>query len=721
MTEETRFAELEESVGAYLTPSQVEKVRRAYRFSEKAHRNQQRISGEPYIHHPLAVSRILGDMHLDYQTISAAILHDVIEDTDVAKEDIRRRFGRDVAQLVDGVTKISRIQFDNYAHAQASNLQRMFMAMTDDLRVILIKLADRIHNMRTLGALPPAKRRRIACETLEIYAPIAQRLGMNSVRLELEELGFRYFYPLRFQVLEKRMHKIRRRAQRIVARIQQAIEHRLLLEGIESQVLGREKHLYGIYRKMQNKHLSFGEICDLHAFRIVAASPKDCYLALGAIHNLYKPVPGKFKDYIALPKTNGYQSLHTVLFGPHGMPVEVQIRTHDMDRIAEAGIAAHWSYKSGGIADRRGAYRQARKWLRDILELHRAAGDPEEFLEHVRVDLFPEEVYLFTPRGDILKLPRGATVLDMAYAVHTDVGNRCVGARVDRQPAPLSSPLKSGQTVEILTSPFAQPDPAWLKFVTTAKARAGIRHYLRGIQLSEARDLGKRLLQAELAALAMSYEQLGERDLRAVLEGHGLDSRERLLEETGVGNLPAHIIARELSAADGKAAAADGPAAQPLVIEGTEGMAISFARCCHPIPGDAVSGYASPDRGIVIHRRSCKNMRRRRRRPERLICAEWAQQLDRDFVAVLQMQVANQRGVLATVASAIADQGINVINVGIKGGREERTTLQFALEIRDRKHLAQAIRRIRRLGQVSRIERTGDLQESQEQNDLMYR
>ena len=516
------FGDLAKLIGSYLDDGEVERVRRAYVFGALAHEGQHRKSGEPYIHHPLEVAAILAEMHMDHQTLMAAILHDVMEDTPTAKNEIHRKFGKGVAALVDGVSKLTQIEFDSRAEAQAHNFRKMLMAMSDDIRVILVKLADRLHNMRTLGALDAEQRRRIARETLEIYAPIAQRLGINSIRLELEKLGFAALYPLRFRILTEQVVKARGHRKEVVDKIRNALRRRMRQEKIPGRILGREKHLYGIYRKMLDKQLSFSEVHDVYAFRIIVDDVDTCYRVVGTVHNLYKPVPGKFKDYIAIPKSNGYQSLHTVLFGPFGAPVEVQIRTREMNDAAEAGIAAHWLYKSGSSSDRSGAHKRAREWLQRIMEMQTTAGNPQEFLEHVKVDLFPESVYAFTPKGRIIELPKGATCLDFAYAIHSDVGNASVGARIDRRLAPLATRLVTGQTVEVITAPGARPDPMWLNFAVTAKARSNIRHFLKHLRSSEARALGKRLLIRELKILSADYASINGRQMSGVLKEFNL-------------------------------------------------------------------------------------------------------------------------------------------------------------------------------------------------------
>ena len=714
-------------LAGYLEPAQVEDVRRACDFAADAHAGQQRASGEPYVQHPIAVARILAEMRMDHESIMAAILHDVIEDTPTAKEQIATQFGAEVAELVDGVSKLTQIRFSSKAEAQAENFRKMMLAMVRDIRVILVKLADRLHNMRTVGALPPAKRRRIARETLEIYVPIAHRLGMNAIRLELEDLGFAGLYPQRHRVLAEAVKKARGNRKEIVAKIQAMMEQRLLEEGLPARVIGREKHLYSIYLKMRQKALPFSEVFDVYAFRIIVDRVDSCYRVLGAVHNLYKPVPGKFKDYIAIPKANGYQSLHTVLFGPYGVPIEVQIRTDEMDRVAEAGIAAHWLYKVGDS----GANVQvrAREWLRGLLEMQKNAGNSMEFLENVKIDLFPDEVYVFTPRGEIMKLPRGATSVDFAYAVHTDVGNTCVAAKVDRRLAPLRSPLGNGQTVEIITAPGARPNPAWLNFVVTGKARANIRHYLKNLKREEAIQLGRRLLDRALAANSLSVEQLPPAQLDATVRELKFASADDLLESIGLGNRIAALVARHLITDQEGALPPESerrsglkkvftryvPAwlrggnrsnEAPLAIKGTEGMVVTFAKCCRPIPGDAIVGLVTAGRGIVIHTENCKNLAEFRNRPEKWIDVAWESELKGDFPVEIRLEVANQRGALATVAAAIAEMDANIDNVSMEERDGRYSTLTLLIEVHDRVHLARIIRRVRAIDLVARITRT---------------
>lgn len=705
-----QISDLTNLVSSYLEPQQIDRVFEAYQFSAKAHEGQQRVSGEPYIHHPLEVARILGEMHMDHQTLIAAILHDVIEDTPTAKNEIKRKFGKSVAELVDGVSKLTKVKFESVEEAQAQNFRKMLMAMSNDIRVILVKLADRLHNMRTLGSLRHEKRMRISRETLDIYVPIAQRLGLNNIRLELEELGFLTMYPMRHRILAEQVRKARGNRKEVIIKIRNALRRRMRQEKLPVEIHGREKHLYGIYEKMRRNKLTFNEVYDVYAFRILVEDVDTCYRVLGVVHNLYKPVPGKFKDYIAIPKTNGYQSLHTVLFGPYGVHMEVQIRTREMNDVAEAGIAAHWLYKSGKkTGDRSGAHRKAREWLQRIIEMQQTAGNPQEFLDNVKVDLFPDAVYLFTPKGKIIELPKGATAVDFAYAIHTDVGNACTGARIDRRLAPLGTKLYSGQSVEIITSPNAKPNPGWLKFVTTAKARASIRHYLKNLKEDEAVVLGLRLLNRELDLFGYRYDQIQQEKLDEVLSEYHLQDKQALLSEIGLGNRIAPLIARRLidpGTISSKPVNGDNDSSsQPFVIKGTEGMVVHFPKCCYPIPGDPIVGFSSAGRGIVIHTFNCKNIAEYRNQPEKWIDVQWEDKIDRDFATTIRMHATNQRGVLATVAAAISEQEANIVNVEINDKDDRDTLLSFEIEVRSRHHLAQVIKRIRRIKHISHINR----------------
>ena len=699
-------------VDSYLESEQVKEIYRAYEFGAKAHAGQHRVSGEPYIHHPVQVAHILAAMRMDSESIVAAILHDVIEDTPTAKENIVNEFGDEVAELVDGVSKLTHLTFESKAEAQAENFRKMLLAMSRDIRVILVKLADRLHNMRTLKALHAEKRRQIARETLDIYAPIANRLGLNNIRVELEDLGFGALYPNRYKVLASEVKRARGNRKQVVKKILTGLKRRLRQEGIEAQVIGREKHLYSLYRKMRTRGVSFGDVMDVYAFRIIVDTVDTCYRVLGAVHNLYKPVPGKFKDYVAIPKSNGYQSLHTVLFGPYGVPIEVQVRTEDMHAVAESGIAAHWHYKTDG-AGINAAQKRAHQWLRELLELHKQAGNSVEFIEHLKIDLFPDEVYVFTPAGDILELPHGATAVDLAYAIHTDVGNTCVAVKVDRRYVPLRTQLVTGQTVEVVTAPWAQPSPNWLNFVVTGKARANIRARLKNLRTGEAVELGRRLLSQSLESESASLKDIPENCMDGLLAEFGLSDEESLFENIGMGTRIAPFVARRLLAehrGDNFEPESDGPAngddSQPLRIKGSEGLVLTFGKCCHPIPGDPILGFVSTGRGLVIHTQSCKNVSEFMNRPEKWVDVDWGSDTSGDFPVEIRVDIANQKGVLATVAAAIADAGANIDNVVFEDRDGLNSSIKFVVEVEDRGHLAAIMRRLRGISEVNRITRT---------------
>ena len=687
----------------YLKPKDVARLAEAYRFSEAAHAGQTRQSGDPYISHPLAVAEILADWHLDGQTLMAALLHDVTEDTSVTKDEISDTFGRPVADLVDGVSKLDRIEFQSAEDAQAENFRKMLLAMARDVRVMLIKLADRLHNMRTLGAVPPAKRRRVARETMEIYAPIANRLGLNTLYHELQELAFTHLYPVRYKVLAKATKAARGNRREMIGRTLEAIKKKLAESKISAQVFGREKHVYSTYRKMIEKHLSFSEVHDIFGCRVIVKDVPSCYLALGALHALYKPIPGKFKDYIAIAKANGYQSIHTDLIGPYGVPVEVQIRTEQMHRLAESGVASHWMYKDD--ADRLSeVQKQTHRWLQSLLEIQHQSGDPQEFLEHVKVDLFPDEVYVFTPKGKILSLPRGATAVDFAYAVHTDIGNRCVAAKVNGELVPLRTELRNGDRVEIITASHAKPSAGWLQYVRTGKARSNIRHFLKTMQYEESAGLGERLLDQALRGLKSSLGEIDDAAWERVVRDSGARSREELLADIGLGKrLPAVVARRLMKKADPE----ETKAAGSVTIRGTEGMAVQLATCCRPIPGDAIVGSIKKGQGLVVHATECGAIvRSRRNEPDQWIDVEWDARITRLFQAAIHVTVENQRGVLAKVASEIAEAGSNIDSITMEEDRAVFTTMHFVLEVANRQHLARVMRALRRLPDVQKITRT---------------
>ena len=688
---------------AYLPEAQVERVLRAFQVGAQAHEGQERKSGEPYITHPVAVAGILAELGLDAETIIAAILHDTLEDTELSRDALAAEFGEAVAELVDGVTKLDKMRFGSRQEADAESFRKMLLAMARDLRVILIKLADRLHNMRTLGAKDADSRRRIARETLEIFAPIAQRLGMNKFKAELQDLGFRALYPDRYRVISERIRAAIGNRREAMGKIETALSMRLTADHLQSRVVGRIKSPWSIYSKMRGEHKSFAQLMDVYGFRVVVDSAMSCYMALGAVHALYKPVDKRFKDFIAIPKANGYQSLHTVLLGPFGAPIEVQIRTVEMDSVAERGVAAHWAYKTdSGPAN--SAQARAREWLSSLADSS-ANTVSSEFIEAVKIDLFPDEVYLFTPRGDILSLPRNATALDFAYAVHTDVGDHAVAARVDKKLLPLRTRLESGQLVEIITAPSAMPNPAWLESVVTGKARTAIRQYLKHLQHEDAVDFGHRMLDRALDALGSSLDGIPAAVLDRFLDASKFKRLEELLSDIALGNRMPDVVASQLLKSRGKQPGDVPQTAQhvqeKIRITGAERGVLSFANCCHPLPGDDIIGYLSSGKGIVVHREECPNVIELRKSPERCVAIEWDRDVQGDYRAQLRIEVINRPGVLATVAAAIAAADSNIENVEYVERDAAAATLLFAMEVKNRKHLADVIRRVRRTGVVS--------------------
>ena len=640
-------------------------------------------------------------MHMDAQTIAAAILHDVVEDTPTALTDLEQEFGSEVAALVDGVSKLDQMHFTSRAEAQAESFRKMMLAMIEDIRVILVKLADRLHNMRTLDAMPREKQVRIARETLEIYAPIANRLGINRLKTDLEDLGLRFLHPFRYRVIERTLRRSKGNQRQIVRKISERLKKALEEAEIDAEVIGREKHLYSIYKKMLEKKRSLTDIVDVYGFRIVVDDVNTCYRVLGVVHGLYKPMPGRFKDYVAIPRINGYQSLHTTLFGPKGLPLEVQIRTTQMNRVAESGVAAHWQYK----AEEKSAatpQRRAREWLSRLVEIQQQ-GSSEEFLENVKVDLFPDKIYVFTPKGDILPMPKGATTVDFAYAVHTDIGNHCVAAKIDRNLVPLRTQLENGQTVEIITQRGAKPNPNWVSFVSTAKARSAIRHYMKQMRQSESIDLGKRLLDRSLKDLGSSLRKVGKLRMREALDELGLEGPDQLFDQLGLGERLAPLTARFLLGLNDESGAAEGTAS--LTIAGTEGVVVSFAKCCHPIPGDEIMGYLSSGRGIVVHRTKCGNLSTFRKQPEKWITVSWEEGIEREFPTQIRVATINRTGVLAEVAATIADEGSNIEQVAVADRHEDNSELTFLLQVRDRTHLANIMRSVRKMPAVTRVSR----------------
>ena len=695
---------LSETLSSYLEPAQVRKVLRAYHFAEKSHKGQYRQSGEEYISHPLAVAQILANMHMDHESVVAALLHDVIEDTDFTKAQLSWRFGRTVGILVDGVSKLSEIEFSSRAEQQAENFQKMTLAMARDIRVVLVKLADRLHNMRTLGVLSPEKRRRIARETLEIYAPIAQRLGMNDIRIEFEDLGFAALYPLRHRRITEALKATRGPRRELVAEIKDMLETRLRQYQIDATVSGREKHLWSIYQKMKNKKRSFKDITDVFAFRIVVESVDDCYRALGLIHNLYKPVSGEFKDYIAIPKSNGYQSLHTVLVGLNGVPIEVQIRTHEMDALANYGIASHWLYKSG-LENAEGNQTRTNRWVKGLLEMQEKAGDSLEFIEHVKTDLFPEEVYVFTPKGQIIELPVGATPVDFAYAVHTQVGDTCIACEINGKLSPLSQALENGQRVRIITARGAQPNPSWLNFVRSAKARSAIRHFLKTQQHEESVDLGKRLLDRALTSFGSSYKKIRKSQIKHLLQETGASSFESVLQQIGLGDRMAYAVANVLLPETKRQAHSSAAPASPIMVDGADDLVTSYARCCHPIPGDPILGHLSPGKGLVVHRDTCKNLADVRGNAEKCMPLHWSPEVHGEFPVELRLEVISDRGIIATLAARIADQDASIDQIRVHERDAHTSLVDLVISARNRLHLANIMRRIRNLKAVQSIHR----------------
>ena len=696
---------LTDKLTLYLDPKEVDRIERAYHFSEKCHLGQMRQSGDPYITHPLAVANILADMRMDHESLMAALLHDVIEDTGVTKGQISRRFGRTVADLVDGVSKLGEVASASRAEQQAESFQKMTLAMSRDIRVMLVKLADRLHNMRTLGVLSPEKKRRIARETIDIYAPIAQRLGINDVRLEFEDLGFAAMYPLRHRRLREALKASRKNRKEVVSEIHQSIEMRLDKEMVKVKVKGREKHLWSIYLKMREKKKSFRDIMDVFAFRLIVDNVDDCYRALGIIHNIYKPVPGEFKDYIAIPKANGYQSLHTVLVGMHGVIIEVQIRTTEMEAMANFGIAAHWEYKTGNsnIAT---SQKKAARWIQGLLEMQQQAGNSLEFLEHVKADLFPDEVYVFTPKGQIVELPLGATPIDFAYSVHTGLGNRCIACHVDGELTPLSEPLKSGQKVEIVSAAGAQPNPNWLNFVVTAKARSAIRHFLKNQQHDESVDLGKRLLDQALSNLGTSYNKLKKSQIKMLLKETGAPTFEFVLQQIGLGNRVPFAVANLMVPVNKRQIVEDKKNSNlPVVIDSSEGLLVQYGRCCHPIPGDPILGHLSPGKGLVIHHESCRNLKEIRRFPEKCMPLVWSSVVEGEFAVELKVEVTPERGFIAALAARMTEEDATIEHISVDEKDALTSIVDVVLTVKDRIHLADIMRRVRSLKPVRKVYR----------------
>lgn len=696
---------LADRLTGYLDLEKIQLVREAYECAKNAHEGQYRRSGEPYITHPLEVATILADLHLDHQTLMAALLHDVIEDTLISKKDLADQFGESVAELVDGVSKLTQIEFKSKAEAQARNFQKMTLAMAKDIRVILVKLADRLHNMRTLGPLNPEKRRRIATETLDIYAPIANRLGINSVRVELEDLGFEALYPMRSKYIRKAIENLRGDYNQVIADIKQRLEQCLEARGLKGRIIGREKHLNSIYRKMKSKHKSFHEIMDVYAFRIITDTEDDCYRVLGAVHSLYKPLPQRFKDYIAVPKFNGYQSLHTTLFSMH-VNIEIQIRTEAMEQMANYGIAAHWQYKDEtGIA----LANQVRidRWLDGLKELRERSDNSMEFIKHAKIDLFPNEIYVFTPKGSILELPHGATPIDFAYFIHTDIGNAAVACRINKKLASLAEPLKSGQTVEIITAPGANPNPAWLDIAVTGRAQSGIRHFLKNKSQAESVSLGRSLLDRSLASLKKGWKDISDAQINRALAHNKVDALDALLRLVGQGKRMPFIIARQLVAEESAVSLdepVDSPESEKVLIKGTEGMKISYGHCCYPIPGDPIVGVIDENAGLVIHQEGCQKVQRRLDKQE-LMQLSWVKEITDEFVVALRVELQRQRGIIAELATAVTRAEANLESISIAEQNAEMSVVKIIVHIQGRIHLARVIRRIRAMKAVLSIQR----------------
>lgn len=692
----------------YLSDSQVALIYKAYLVSYQAHQGQKRSSGDPYISHPVAVAENLADLKMDQNTLMAALLHDVIEDTTLTKHYLFKQFGQQVADLVDGVSKLTQIEFKSQAEARAENFRKMVLAMTQDIRVILVKLADRLHNMRTLDSLPKHKQRRIARETLDIFAPIAQRLGMHDMAVELEDLCFEALHPTRYRVLSEAMRKARGHRKNVLQQVNQSIREGLQGSGVTFyEVTTREKHLYSIYRKMRNKKKSFSDIMDVYAFRIIVDSKQSCYQALGVVHSLYKPLPERFKDYIAIPKANGYQSLHSTLFGPHGVPVEVQIRTKEMDQFATKGIAAHWMYRQGeGSLDERQLRNQ--QWLNNLLELQKTTGNPLEFIENAKIDLFPDEVYVFSPKGEIFELPRGSTAVDFAYAVHTDVGNSCSAAKIDHKLAPLSTILKNGQTIEVLASKSARPNPAWLNFVVTGKAKSCIRSFLKKQQREHSVALGEQLLSKSFQSYQLGKKELSDEIKNTIVQETGLSKWEDVLEEIGLGNRMAALVAQRvhdlLQQVENSSEELE-PSTKPVEIKGTEGVVVNYAACCLPIPGDPIISVIRQGSGLIVHHQQCQRMANAVKDPEKYMAVNWADNVAGEFCARLQVDVLNEVGVLASVTSVIAEAGSGIRDLVIRDHDERYYILVIKILVQNRQHLDKIIRRLQRYSYVLKVQR----------------
>jgi GTP pyrophosphokinase len=694
----------------YLKPQDIEQIWQGYRYAFHAHDGVVRKTGEPYITHPVSVACILADLHMDVPTILAALLHDVVEDTPITTLDIKELFGQQVAELVDGVTKLDKIEFQSASEAQAENFRKMLLAMSQDVRVILVKLADRMHNMQTLEAMRPEKQKLIARETLEIYAPIANRLGLNTIYQTLEDLSFQYLYPMRFNAISKAVMAARGNRKEVISKVLESIQHQLKVFNVDAEVTGREKHLYSIYKKMTRQSTPFSQVYDIYGFRVMVKDLSQCYLALGALHSLYKPIPSKFKDYIAIPKANGYQSLHTTLLGPFGTPIEVQIRSTEMHNIADAGVAAHRLYKSTD-AELTVLQQQTHQWLQRLLDIQSESADSLDFLEHLKIDLFPDEVYVFTPKGSIMALPKRATAVDFAYAVHSDIGNSCVAVRINHELAPLRTELKNGDHVEIITGSLAKPNPAWLNYVVTGRARAHIRHFLKSQRSSEAAQIGERLLNQALRAMHVDPKHISEDNWQKLIRDYGVKEKSEILTEIGLGKRQNVMVAHQLIAmTDGhleKHTKLPAKSLDTITVRGTEGMAVQFAPCCRPIPGDPILGFINKDKGLVIHTHDCPSVRKFKLDPDKWLDVEWEPESERLFKTNLNLTVANQPGMLAKIASGIADSGSNIDSVSVEEeDGSAYANLYFTVQVKNRVHLAELMRGLRKIPDVVRINRT---------------
>ena len=697
---------LSEKLSDYLEPKQIEQVNKAFEFANEAHSGQFRTSGDPYVSHPIAVANILSSFHMDEDSLSAAMLHDVIEDCGVPKKVIEEQFNKNVANLVDGVSKLDQLNITSRTEVNAENFQKMILAMAKDIRVIVVKLADRLHNMRTIEYLDQEKKKRIAKETLEIYAPIAHRIGMNNVYRELEDRSFKVLYPTRYRELRTALKKNRGSQKRLLNKIKRTLEKKLVDQGIPSYVEGREKHIYSVYRKMKQNNRSFEEIMDVCAFKVIVDNADNCYKALGVVHNIFKPIEGRFKDYISIPKSNGYQSIHTVVVGLDVQPIEIQIKTEEMNEMAENGIASHWIYKMGEGTETN-PQQKARRWVADLLEMRDNFESSEEFIESVKTDIFPDEIYVFTPEGEIIQLGEGSTAIDFAYAVHTDIGHHCRACRINRKLAPLSVPLESGQTIEILRDKIPQTSPAWLNFAATSRARNKIRHYLSNLRTSEARKLGKKLLDQSLGHLNVKLKHLKKDELREALDALGVRSLNRLLEEIGLGKRVGNVVSQQMLSVLNKESNKGDSSILALEITGTEGLVVNYATCCKPIPGDSVIGHFTSS-GLVVHQERCKNILSVREDPTQCFPVNWHQELDREFSTDIKILASDEPGLLATMASAITSSATNIESINTQDLDLGHIEFTLTLQVKGRDQLAALIRKLRTLKNILSIHRIHD-------------